>query len=103
MSEQGVIALLDRLQTDQGFLERLEAAPTPEAKRQLVRDAGFDIGPSDLPFVRAQAGQQELSDEDLEKVAGGTGTWTTNILATAGAGLGSAAAGIGVMAAAALA
>jgi predicted ribosomally synthesized peptide with nif11-like leader len=66
-----VAALLERLQTDQGFRERLEAASTTEAKRQLVQDSGFDIGRGDLPALRAQAGLQELSDEDLERVAGG--------------------------------
>jgi predicted ribosomally synthesized peptide with nif11-like leader len=71
-----VAALLERLQTDQGFRERLEAASTTEAKRQLVQDAGFDIGRGDLPALRAQAGLQELSDEDLERVAGGSGPGT---------------------------
>jgi predicted ribosomally synthesized peptide with nif11-like leader len=76
VSTQGVTALLERVQNDQGFRERLEAAPTAEAKRQIVQDAGFDVGRSDLPALRAQAGLQDMSDEDLERVAGGTGTGT---------------------------
>lgn len=71
MSEQGVTALMERVESDQAFRERLEAAPTSEAKRQIVVDAGYDIGPYDLSAFRAHYGLREPSDDDLEKVAGG--------------------------------
>jgi predicted ribosomally synthesized peptide with nif11-like leader len=76
LSEQGVTALLERVQSDPGSRERLEAAPDNETRRQVVRDAGLDVAPSGLPTLRSLAGLQELSDEDLEKVAGGAGTGT---------------------------
>lgn len=84
MSEQGVRALLARLESDQGFRERLEAVPGNDARRQIVLDAGFDVQPSDLPTLRSLAGLQELSDEDLEKVAGGTGTGTASAVMSGG-------------------
>ncbi len=84
MSEQGVRALLARLESDQGFRERLEAAPGNDARRQIVLDAGFDVQASDLPTLRSLTGIQELSDEDLEKVAGGIGTATGGSLVMSG-------------------
>lgn len=92
MSEQAVAALLERLQTDRGFRERLEAAATPEAKRQVVKDAGFDISRSDLPFLRVQVGLQELSDEDLDKVAGGGAFTLSGLRGGAAGAIGAAAA-----------
>jgi predicted ribosomally synthesized peptide with nif11-like leader len=92
VSEEGVTALLERLESDPSFREQLQAAPTAEAKRQIVRDAGLDVDRSDLPTVRSMAGLEELSDDDLEKVAGG-GAATV-------AGTASAAAAVAVPAAA---
>lgn len=94
MSQQAVSALMERVETDQAFRERLESAPTNEAKREVVVDAGYDIEPSDLPAFRSEYGLSELSDEDLEKVAGGSGTLTAESVGSA-VGIASAAAAIG--------
>ncbi len=84
---------MERVESDQGFRERLEAAPTNEAKQQIVRDAGFDVQASDLPAIRSLAGIQELSDDDLEKVAGGIGGATSvSVGASVGASVGVPAA-----------
>jgi predicted ribosomally synthesized peptide with nif11-like leader len=76
MSAAGTKALFERVSSDEAFKSRLEAAATPEDKRRIVAEAGFDVSPEDLPSLRDLAGVEELSDEDLEKVAGGTGTNT---------------------------
>ena len=41
-----------------------------------MTEAGYDVNREDLPTVRRLAGVSKLSDEDLEKVAGGSGTET---------------------------
>jgi len=98
MSAEAANALLDRLESDQEFRDRIvsgvTSAPSDEARLQVVRDAGYDIDRTDVPVVRARYDIHELSDEDLHAVAGGTGTWT---------GVGSAAVSIigGIAAAAA--
>jgi predicted ribosomally synthesized peptide with nif11-like leader len=94
VSQQAVSALMERVETDQAFRERLESAPTNEAKREVVVDAGYDIEPSDLPAFRSEFGLSELSDEDLEKVAGGSGTLTAESVGSA-VSIASAAAAIG--------
>lgn len=98
MSEQGVRALLERAQADSAFREQLEAAPSTEARRQVIEDAGFDVGPSDLAAFRSLAGVQELSEDDLERVAGAGSATNVSIGASLGA---SATVSVGVAVAAA--
>jgi predicted ribosomally synthesized peptide with nif11-like leader len=76
MSAEGATALYERVTSDEEFRARLEAAETPEEKGQVVTEAGFDVSRDDLSTVRSLAGVSELSDEDLEKVAGGGATST---------------------------
>jgi predicted ribosomally synthesized peptide with nif11-like leader len=80
MSTEAANALLDRLESDQEFRERIvsgvTSAPSDEARLQVVRDAGYDIDRTDVPVVRARYDVHELSDEDLHNVAGGGATGT---------------------------
>jgi predicted ribosomally synthesized peptide with nif11-like leader len=74
MSAEGAAALYERVNSDEEFRAQLEGAETPDDKRRVVSDAGYDVSRDDLPTVRNLAGVSELSDEDLEKVAGGIRT-----------------------------
>jgi predicted ribosomally synthesized peptide with nif11-like leader len=82
MSAEGATALYERVSSDEEFRARLEAADTPDDKRRIVTEAGYDVSRHDLATVRNLAGVSELSDEDLEKVAGGMST--TDVLAAVG-------------------
>jgi predicted ribosomally synthesized peptide with nif11-like leader len=82
MSAVGATALYERVSSDEEFRARLEAADTPDDKRRIVTEAGYDVSRDDLATVRNLAGVSELSDEDLEKVAGGMST--TDVLAAVG-------------------
>ena len=66
MSVEDARALLERVKSDEEFRKELDAAPTPEERSRIVKDAGFDVSDDDVKRTRT-----ELSDEDLEKVAGG--------------------------------
>lgn len=57
MSKQGVNAVLDRLDADADFRRRLKEASTPAEKEELLGDVG--------------AGEAEIADEELDKIAGG--------------------------------
>ena len=48
MSEHAVQALWERVQDDADFRRKIEEAPTPEEKAQIVHAARFDVGPDDL-------------------------------------------------------
>jgi len=70
MSEEQLAALLVKLKDDEGLQEKLKDAPDLDAVLAIAKDAGFDISKAD--WLRYQAKQTiELSDEELEGVAGG--------------------------------
>ncbi len=70
MSEEQLAALLAKLKDDTGLQEKLRTAADLDAVLAIAKDAGFDISKAD--WLRYQAKQIiELSDEELEGVAGG--------------------------------
>ena len=75
MSEEQLAALLAKLKDDAGLQEKLKGAADLDAVLAIAKDAGFDV--SKAAWLRYQANQTlELSDEELEGVAGGVeGTW----------------------------
>ena len=75
MSEEQLAALIARLSEDAGLREKLQGASDLAVTVALVKEAGFDVSKADL--LKYQAKQTlELSDEELEKVAGGFGNCT---------------------------
>jgi predicted ribosomally synthesized peptide with nif11-like leader len=70
MSEEQLAALLAKLKDDAGLQEKLKGAADLDAILAIAKDAGFEI--SKAAWLRYQANQTlELSDEELEGVAGG--------------------------------
>ena len=71
MSEEQLAALLAKLKDDAGLQEKLKSAADLDAAIALAKEAGFDVSKAD--WLKYQAKQTlELSDEELEGVAGGT-------------------------------
>ena len=71
MSEDQLSALLANLKDDVGLQEKLKGATDLDAAVAMAKEAGFDVSKAD--WLRYQAKQTlELSDEELERVAGGT-------------------------------
>ena len=73
MSDQSVLAYAERIKNDEAFRLSLGAAPDGAARRAIAQEAGYDVSPEDIPAIKAALGLDEISDEDLERVAGGTG------------------------------
>ena len=72
MSEEQLAALLAKLKEDAGLQEKLKGAADLDAAVALAKEAGFDVSKAD--WLKYQANQTlELSDEELEGVAGGKG------------------------------
>jgi predicted ribosomally synthesized peptide with nif11-like leader len=70
MSEEQLAALLAKLKDDEGLQEKLKGAADLDAVLAIAKDAGFVI--SKAVWLKFQAQQTiELSDEELENVAGG--------------------------------
>ena len=85
MSTAQAQELIQRLYKDDDFRHKLTGAPTPAAKKRIIADAGYgNVTEADLKAVPANrygdasatAQGSELSDAELESVAGGeTATW----------------------------
>ena len=79
MSEEQLTALLAKLKDDAGLQEKLKGAADLDAVLAIAKDAGFEI--SKAAWLRYQANQTlELSDEELENVAGGQGVGFTGMV-----------------------
>ena len=74
MSEEQLAALLAKLKNDGGLQEKLKGAADPDAFLAIAKEAGFDVSKAD--WLKYQAQQTlELSEEELEGVAGGKAVW----------------------------
>ena len=70
MSEDQLKAFMEAVKVDAELQERLNAAGDADAVA-LAKEAGFDVSKAD--WLKYQAKQTlELSDEELEGMAGGT-------------------------------
>jgi predicted ribosomally synthesized peptide with nif11-like leader len=66
MSEEQLKAFLEKVKADTSLQEKLKAAADAEAVAAIAKEAGFSISADYLTKA-----QSELSDEELEGVAGG--------------------------------
>ena len=66
MSEEQLKAFLEKIKGDTSLQEKLKAAADSDAALAIAKDAGFSISADDLTKA-----QSELSEEELEGVAGG--------------------------------
>ena len=66
MSEEQLKAFLEKVKGDTSLQEKLKAAADANAVTAIAKEAGFSISVDDI----TQA-QSELSDQELEGVAGG--------------------------------
>ena len=80
MSLESAKAFLKKVGEDEEFKKLLEKAENDDERQKIVREAGFDFTKEELKEVISGSG--ELSDKDLEKVAGGSaGSWTYEVVA----------------------
>ena len=67
MSEEQLKAFLEKVQADTSLQEKLKAAGDANAVAAIAKEAGFSISADDL----TTKAQSEISDQELEGVAGG--------------------------------
>ena len=67
MSEEQLKAFIEKVQGDDSLQEKLKAAADTDAVVAIAKEARFSISANDLN----KAQQSEISDEELEGVAGG--------------------------------
>ena len=76
MSEQSALAFAERVTNDEAFRDRLAAAPDRAARQAIAQEEGYDLGPADVPAIKAALGMEDISDDDLERIAGQVGSPT---------------------------
>ena len=69
MSEEQLKAFLEKVKADTGLQEKLKDAADIDAVVAIAKTAGFVVSAEEIKT--AQSAPQELSDEELEGVAGG--------------------------------
>jgi predicted ribosomally synthesized peptide with nif11-like leader len=69
MSEHQLMALISRLREDAGLAARMRATDGLDDAVALAREAGFDVSKGD--WIHLQAQYLELSEAELEGIAGG--------------------------------
>ena len=83
MSEEQLKAFLEKVKTDTSLQEKLKAASDNDGVAAIAKDAGFSISADDL-----KKAQSEISEEELEGVAGGTWSMESiNFVVCVGCGL----------------
>ena len=71
MSDEQLKAFLEKVKADSSLREKLKVATDVQAVLAIAKDAGFMLSVDDL-----KSAQSDLSDEEIEGVAGGTVTCT---------------------------
>ena len=72
MSEKQVKAFLEKVKGDTNLQEKLKAAADADAALAIAKEAGFAITTQDIQSMQSST---DLSDDDLEGVAGGSSPW----------------------------
>ena len=66
MSAESAQACVERMKTDEEFAERVRGAESKEDRCAIVKAEGYDFTEEEIKAVSS-----ELSDEELDRVAGG--------------------------------
>jgi predicted ribosomally synthesized peptide with nif11-like leader len=66
MSEEQLKAFWEAIQADAGLQQKLQGVTEPDAVAAIAKEAGFSISAEEMGKA-----QSELTDEQLENVAGG--------------------------------
>jgi predicted ribosomally synthesized peptide with nif11-like leader len=73
MSVEQAKAFIEKLDSDKAFLTQVAGAGSDEARLELAKAAGFEFTAEELAGVIDQFTDEELSEDELDAVAGGRG------------------------------
>ena len=71
MSEEQLKAFWDAIQSDSALQQKLQGVTDPAAIVDIGKEAGFLVSIDEVQKAQAELSNVELSDEDLDNVAGG--------------------------------
>ena len=73
MSVESAKLFIEKLKTDEGFAKKVKECKDSEARISLVKESGFDFTIEEIKGI-----QGELSDDELDAVAGGGNKCVSN-------------------------
>ena len=73
MSVEQAKAFMGKLDSDKTFLTQVAEAGSDEARLELAQKAGFEFTTEELASAMEESASEELSEDELESVAGGAG------------------------------
>ncbi len=86
MSVQNAKDFVAKLQEDKSLAGSLESAADDDARRAIAAGAGFDFTKDEMKEALSAGGSKQLSDDDLDTVAGGaSATWVGTAAGVGGA------------------
>jgi len=100
VSNESARAVLDRMETDESFAERIRDAGGPEAGVQLLHGEGFDVTPTEMRDAVLDRYGDTLDSDELDQLAAGITSAEVIGLSLAG---GAAVTGVAAIAAGAAA
>ena len=71
MSDEKLKAFWDAIQSDSALQQKLQGVTDPAAIVDIGKEAGFLVSIDEVQKAQAELSNVELSDEDLDNVAGG--------------------------------
>lgn len=71
MSDEQLKAFWDAIQSDSALQQKLQGVTDPAAIVDIGKEAGFVVSIDEVQKAQAELSNVELSDEDLDNVAGG--------------------------------
>lgn len=83
MSLESAKVYLKQFSTDADFRASLESATTPEARKSIINEAGYDFSRDEVQSLALEATQGQLTEQELEAVSGGRMVEWAGVVATA--------------------
>ena len=71
MSDEQLKAFWEAIQSDSALQQKLQGVTDPGAIVDIGKEAGFVVSIDEVQKAQAELSNVELSDEDLDNVAGG--------------------------------
>lgn len=94
VNEAMVVQFMEKIGQDKEFMEKVLTTQNPEDVQKLANEAGIPLTMDDIMASKEvlykaldKANQSELSEDELESVAGGIEPATTTALIVAGIGV----------------
>ncbi|WP_319423530.1 Nif11-like leader peptide family RiPP precursor [Pleurocapsa sp. FMAR1] len=72
MSQQNALAFFTHVEQNPTLKQKVQTAPSKEELFNIAQEAGYSFSADDLKAISQESESEELNEQELEAVAGGT-------------------------------